>query len=149
MISFSTYKNKAISFCWIAGLLIFIAMLWILTQPLMARYLLRTVNRVFINTGQPHRIASSLAPGRENSSLLGYWYSMVNSQDRMFVFTIMRDGILIPLGVIVSPEGDLKDMIPLSAHAMQIMDELPDKVQQMYASRIEKAAKNNEGRKTR
>jgi hypothetical protein len=149
MINFSTYKNKAISFCWIAGLLILIAMLWILTQPLMARYLLRTVNRTFINTGQPHRIAFSLALSRENTSLLGYWYSIVNSQDRMFIFTIMRDGILVPLGVIVSPEGDLKDMIPLSAHAMQIMDELPDKVQQMYASRIERAAKNNGGRKIR
>jgi hypothetical protein len=149
MINFSKYKDKAISFCWIAGLLILIAMLWILSQPLMARYLLRTVNRAFINTGQPHRITSSLAPSRENSTLLGYWYSIVNSQDRMFVFTIMRDGILVPLGVIVSPEGDLKDMIPLSAHAMQIMDELPDKVQQIYASRIEKAAKNNGGRKTR
>jgi hypothetical protein len=149
MINLPTYKNKAISFCWIAGLLILIAMLWILTQPLMARYLLRTVNRVFINTGQPHRIASFLAPSRENSSLFGYWYSMVNSQDQMFVFTIMRDGILVPFGVIISYEGDLKEMIPLSAHAMQITDELPDKIMQMYASRIEKAAKNNEGRKTR
>jgi hypothetical protein len=149
MINLSAYKNKAISFCWIAGLLILIAILWILTQPLMARYLLRTVNRAFINTGQPYRIASSLAQSRENSSLFGYWYSMVNSQDRMFVFTIMRDGILVPFGVIISPDGDLKNMIPLSAHAMQIMDELPDKIKQMYASRIEKAAKNNEGRKTR
>jgi hypothetical protein len=148
MIKFSAYKNKAISFCWIAGLLILIAMLWILTQPLIARDLLRTVNRAFINTGQPYRIASPLASSMENSSLFGYWYSIVNSQDRMFVFAIMRDGILVPLGVIISPEGNLKDMIPLSVHAMQIMDEFPDKVQRIYASRIEKAAKNN-GRRIR
>jgi hypothetical protein len=149
MINFYAYKNKAISVCWIAGLLILIALLWILTQPLMARYLLRTVNRAFINTGRPYRIASSLTQGRENSSLLGYWYSMVNTQDRMFVFAFLRDGILVPLGAIVSPEGDVKEMIPISAHAVQIMDELPDKIQQIYATRIEAAAKNDGGRKTR
>jgi hypothetical protein len=149
MINLSAYKNKAISFSWIAGLLILIAMLWILTQPLMARYLLRTVNRAFISTGQPYRIASYLALNRDNSSLLGYWYSMPNTQDRMFVSAIMRDGILVPIGVIVSPEGDVKEMIPLSAHAIQIMDELPLNIQNMYAARIEAAAKNNGGRKTR
>jgi hypothetical protein len=149
MINFSAYKNKAISFCWIAGLLIFISLLWILTQPLMARYLLRTVNRTFINTGQTHRIASYMAQNRENSSLWGYWYSMVNTQDRMVVFAFMRDGILVPLGGIVSPEGDVKEMIPLSAHAMQVMDELPINIQQMYAARIEAAAKNSRGGRTR
>jgi hypothetical protein len=60
----------------------------------------------------------------------------------MFVSAIIRDGILVPLGVIVSPEGDVKEMIPLSAHAAQIMYELPNVVQQMYAARIEAAAKN-------
>jgi hypothetical protein len=149
MISLSAYKNKAVSFCWIAGLLILIALLWILTQPLMARYLLRTVNRAFISTGQPHRIASYLAQNRENSSLFGYWYSMANTQDRMFVSALIRDGILVPLGVIVSPEGDVKEMVPLSAHAVQIMDELPDKIQQMHSARIEAVVKNNGGRKTR
>jgi hypothetical protein len=149
MIKFSAYKNKAISFCWIAGLLILIALLWILTQPLMTYYLLRTANRTFVSTGQPHRIASSLAQNRENSSLLGYWYSMINTQDRMFVFAIMRDGILVPLGAIVSPEGDVKEMIPLSSHAVQIMDELPNKVRQIYAARIETAAKNIRGGRAR
>jgi hypothetical protein len=149
MINFSAYKNKAVSFSWIAGLLILISLIWILTQTLMARYLLRTVNRTFINTGQPHRAVSSLAQSRENSSLLGFWYSMANTQERLFVSAIMRDGILVPLGAIVSPEGDVKEMIPLSAHAEQVMDELPLNIQRMYAARIETAAKNDGGRNTR
>jgi hypothetical protein len=149
MINLSAYKNKAISFCWIACLLILIALLWILTQPLMAYYLLRTVNRTFIKTGQPYRIASSLAQNRENSSLWGYWYSLANTQDSIIVFAFMRDGILVPLGGIVSPEGDVKEMIPLSAHAAQVMDELPINIQQMYVARIEKDAKNNKGGRAR
>jgi hypothetical protein len=149
MINFSAYKNKVISFSWIAGLLILISLIWIMTQPLMARYLLRTVNRTLINTGQPHRAVSSLAQSRENASLLGFWYSMANTQERLFVSAIMRDGILVPIGVIVSPEGDVKEMIPLSAHAAQVMDELPLNIQRMYAARIEASAKNDGGRKTR
>jgi hypothetical protein len=129
--------------------LILIALLWVLTQPLQTHYLLRTVNRTLINSGHPHRVSESLAQNKGNPYLLGYWYSMISTEDRMFVFALPRDGILVPLGAIVSSEGDVKEMIPLSAHAAQVIDEIPASVQRMYAARIEAAAKTNGGMKTR
>ena len=149
MINSSDYKDRAISLGWIAGLLIIISLLWILTQPLQERYLLRTVNRAFITAGQPYRVTASLAQNGKNAFLLGYWYSMLNTTDRMFVFAVIRDGILVPLGARVSANGDVEEIIPLSAHAVQTMENIPHSVMRMYVARIEAIAKRSDGGKAR
>ena len=139
------YKDSAVFFGWIAGLLIIISLAWFLTQSVQSRNLLRTVNRMFVTTGQPHRLASHLTMNAKNSFLLGYWFTMHNSTDRMFVFAPVRDGILVPLGARVTANGEVEEIIPLSSHAMQTMENLPKSVLQMYIVRIESAAKNNAG----
>ena len=146
---FKKYKDRAISFGWVLGLLILIALLWILTQPIQANTLLRTVNRVFITAGQPYRIASHLPHTGKNSHFLGFWYSMQNTSDRMFVFAVMQDGILAPLGARVTSNGDVEELIPLSAHAVQIMEKIPQNILQMHIVKIETAAKNSAGGRTR
>jgi hypothetical protein len=76
---------------------------------------------------------------------MGVWYSMNNSSSDMFVFVIMWDGILIPCGALVSPEGKVGALIPLSGHAKQIMGWLPQSVVGMYIRRIEAAAAGRGG----
>jgi hypothetical protein len=133
-------KDKAILLAWIAGLLILICVLWILTQPVQAKYLLRTVNSVFITAGDSRRVASHISRSGGKAGLLGYWYSMYNSADQMFVFTFFQDGIFVPLGAVVSSDGSVNDIIPLSAHAVKVFDNLPQNILQMYVTRIESAA---------
>jgi len=140
-------KDKAILCGWVAGLLIIIASLWIFTQPLQANTLLRTVNNVFISAGDSRRILRYEGGSMENSSLLGYWYSMYNSTDKLFVFTVFQDGIMVPLGAIVSANGTVEEILPLSAHAAQTFDNMPFSILRMYITRIEAAALvNMEGR---
>jgi len=140
-------KDKAILFGWIAGLLIIIASLWIFTQSLQANTLLRTVNNAFISAGDSRRILRYEGRGRENLNLLGYWYSMYNSMDKFFVFTVFQDGIMVPLGAVVSDNGTVNEIIPLSAHAVQTFDNMPLSILQMYVTRIEAGAlANMEGR---
>jgi hypothetical protein len=133
-------KDKAILFGWIAGLLIIIASLWILTQPLQANNLLRTVNNVFISAGDSRRLLRYEGVSRERPGLLGYWYSMYNSVNKMFVFPVFQDGILVPLGAIVSANGTVEEIIPLSAHAAQTFDSMPRSILQIYVTRIEAEA---------
>ena len=137
-------KDKAVLFAWIAGLLLLISMLWIFTQPLQSYYLMRSVNNVFINSDDMRRLSSSIPRKSEKTNLLGHWYTMFNSTDTMFVFTVFQDGILIPLGAIVSPAGTVEDLIPLSAHAVQVFETLPKSILQMYISRIEYAVQEGE-----
>jgi hypothetical protein len=133
-------KDKAVLLGWIAGLLVLISLIWIFSQPLQAHYLLRSINNVFINNNDERRVINYIQKKHEKTGLIGYWYSMYNTKDLMFVFTVFQDGILVPLGAIVSDNGNVQEIIPLSAHAVQIFDNLPRSILQMYVRRIEKAA---------
>jgi hypothetical protein len=145
MINSDSIKNKAIIFGWVIGLLFFLSLIWILSQPLQKSYLLRTINNVLISNEDSRRITEYKGANNGKTSLFGYWFLMYDSTDSMFVFAAFQDGILVPLGAIVSANGSVDDIIPLSAHAMQIADKLPISVLQVYITRIEAAAANIRG----
>jgi hypothetical protein len=138
------FKNKMVLICWIAGLLLIISVFLISTQNLQAKYLMRTTNNIFISRDDSRRITDLIIPKTGKSDLMGYWYHFFNSQDIFFIFTVFQDGILVPLGAVVS-QGYVKEIIPLSAHAEQIFDNLPQSVLQMYIRRIEDTANKMEG----
>lgn len=140
MINTSELKDKAILLGWISGLLAIIALIWILTQPLQTYHLLRTVNNVLSSSGSSQRVTAHIAHNTGRTGLLGYWYTMLNSTNRMFVFAVFQDGILIPLGAVVTADGNVDDIIPLSAHAVQIYDNIPQSILQIYIERIEEAS---------
>ena len=140
MIQMKGFKDKAILFGWIAGLLIIISMIWIFSQPLQTHNILRTVNSIFMNNNDSRRLSSHIPVKTDKADMLGYWYSMYNSPEMMFVFTIFQDGILIPLGAVVSDDGSVNEIIPLSAHAVQVFSDLPQSILQMYIKRIEAAS---------
>jgi hypothetical protein len=133
-------KDKVIVFGWIMGLLFFLSLLWIFSQPLQKYYLLRTINNVLISNGDSRRITEYKGANDGKAGLFGYWFLMYDSTDKMFVFAAFQDGILVPLGAIVSPNGSVSDIIPLSAHAMQVADKLPMSFLQVYIARIEATA---------
>jgi len=129
-------KDKAVLSCWIAGLLILISIIWIFTQNIQAFNLLRTVNDVLINNNDSRRVYSFIPVKTAKKGLLGYWFSMNNPENQMFVFTVFQDGILVPLGAVVS-SGTVEEIIPLSAHAVQVFDNLPQGILQTYIDKIE------------
>jgi hypothetical protein len=133
-------KDKIILLGWIAGLLLLISVIWILAQPALTFNLLRTVNNVFINNNDARRVSSYLQTKTGKAEIFGYWYSMYNSTNKMFVFTAFHDGILVPFGAVVSSNGTVSEILPLSAHAAQIFDAMPKSVLQMYSNKIEDAA---------
>jgi len=137
----NNFKDRTILFGWITGILGIIAVIWIFTENLQAHNLLRSVNYIFINSNDPRRITGYISDSKGKTGLFGYWFSMYDTTDRMFVFADVKDGILIPLGAIVSENGAVKEVIPLSAHAIQIFDTLPQSIIKMYIGRIEAVAK--------
>jgi len=136
-------KDKAVLLAWIAGLLLLISIFWILTQGLQANYLMRSVNSVLSSNNDSRRLSSPIQEKTASAGPLGYWFSISNSTDKLFVFNVFQDGILVPLGAIVSINDKVEEVIPLSAHAIQVFDALPKSILQMYINRIESAL--NEG----
>jgi len=131
-------KNKAVLLGWIMGLLLLISLLIIFTVPVQTYYLLRNINNVFINNNDTRRLTAYIKQKPGKAEPFGYWFSMLNSENRMFVFSFFKDGILIPLGAVVSADGAVEEVIPLSAHAVQAFESLPESLIQMYVRRIEK-----------
>jgi hypothetical protein len=134
-------KDKAILLGWIFGLLMIISVIWIISQPAHAFNLLRTVNNVFINNNDSRRISKYMPIKQGKASQLGYLYSMYNSSGYFFVFTVFQDGILVPLGAVISDNGSVEEIIPLSAHAVQIFDKIPESILQIHIRRIEATVK--------
>ena len=132
----SVVRDKIILTCWILGLLFAITLVWILFQPLQTMYLQRTVNSVLVSSGDSRRLESADRT-MSQAEVMGYWYTIRNSADKVFVFSFFRDGISIPLGVIVSDNGTVNEIIPLSYHAVQVFDTLSPSVLQVYINRIE------------
>jgi hypothetical protein len=133
-------KDKAILLGWIVGLLFFISLIWILTKPLQVHYLSRTVNTVLVAAGDSRRITEYVEYSGHNTTLMGHWFSMHGSTDKMYVFTFFQDGILVPLAAIVSYTGSVSEVIPLSAHATQVFDYIPQSILKLYITRIESMA---------
>jgi hypothetical protein len=136
-------KDKLILFGWIAGLLLLASVILFFSQPALAFNLMRSVNNVFIHNNDSRRLSAYLPAKTGKAEVFGYWYTMYNSANKMFVFTTFQDGILVPLGAVVTPHGDVDEVLPLSAHAEQIFDAMPKSVLQMYIYRIQDAAHIN------
>ncbi|MDR2500155.1 MAG: hypothetical protein LBD37_03615 [Treponema sp.] len=126
-------------FCaWFLGLLLLAGFLWLFTQPLRNRALIRSVNRVLSQYGEDKLEKTLLPwgmPGRAMQA--GTWYSVVNSEKQGIVFSIMREGrVGIFLGI-VSPAGRVDTLIPLSNNAIKMRERLPEAVMRLYIRRIE------------
>lgn len=140
-------QDKAVLLGWIIIVLFIMTLLWVLTAPAQKHYLFRTVNNVFVSLEDPRRVMPTEKQFPSRNGLLGYWFEMYNSSDYMFVFAAFKDGILIPIGAIVSENGHVEELIPLSSHAVQVFDNLPESVLQIYITRIERAFNESEGRR--
>jgi len=134
---FIKIKDKAILAAWITGIILLISMLWIFTQGVQASYLMRSVNKVFASNDDTRRAMAPIQQKSDSANMIGYWYSMINSTDKLFVFTVFNDGILVPLGAVVSEKGKVDEIMPLSEHAVYVFKALSEIVIQMYTNRIE------------
>lgn len=133
-------KDRAIFLGWVAGLVVAGALLWTLTQPLREDRLLRSVNRFLAAANDERQLAARLGRTQAASGQTGVWYSLRDSNAAMYIFTVMRDGILVPCGAHVSPDGTVAEIIPLGRHAVQVFDRIPPALMRIYIQRIESLA---------
>jgi hypothetical protein len=139
-------RDDAIFIGWIAGLLVAASLIWSLTRPLQTRYLMRAVNRALTAREDTRRLAAPVDRYAVSTNPIGVWYTMLNSDSGIFVFTIMRDGALVPCLAELSPEGRIRELIPLSGSSEQVLDHIPRSIVDVYIRRIEAAAAERNGR---
>ena len=136
----SSLKDRAILLGWVAGLILAAALLWSLTFHSRAFRLMRSTNQSFIETKDSRRLLSPVSRPFNGHFPLGCWYTLSGSDSLFFVFTVMKDGILVPYGAEISNDGKVTDIVPLGNHARQIVDRIPEGMVHVYLRRIESAA---------
>jgi hypothetical protein len=133
-------RDNAVFIGWIAGLCIAGSLLWSLTRPLQTQYLLRAVNKSLIAREDTRRLVRPEDRRPISTNPLGVWYTMIDPDSGMFVCAIAWDGALIPCGAELSPEGRVRELIPLSGSSEQLLDHIPRSIIAVYVRRIEAAA---------
>jgi hypothetical protein len=132
-------RDLGILLGWIAALILAGGLFWALTQPLRAGMLMRSANRVLAFTQEPYRLESAISPwgvsGR--ASQLGVWYTLINTGGRGVIFPLILRGSSLSFLAILSPEGSVEALIPLSGNSVKALGELSPDVRGMYIRRIE------------
>jgi len=132
-------KDRAILIGWIAGLVLAASLLWSISFPFRAGCLMRSVNKSLALAEDERRLSTALFRPYSVPVPMGCWYALAESGSLFYVFAIMRDGILVPCGAEISSDGEVQEIVPLGAHARQLMDRIPAGLVQVYARRIEAA----------
>ncbi|HCC36686.1 MAG TPA: hypothetical protein DEQ14_03205 [Treponema sp.] len=133
-------KDKALFLGWIAGFVIISALLWNLSGDFLSIKLMRAVNRSNNIIERNLRLDAPVSHQPDKPSPTGIWYTLENSKDLFFVFTIMQDGIMILCGAQVTPNGKVVEIFPVSGHAVKIFDHLSAGIVRIYTRRIEDIA---------
>jgi hypothetical protein len=129
-------KDGGILLGWIVGILAAGGLVWFFTQPLRTKALMRSVNGVLLSRGDSRRLAAHLSAPPEPERPLGVWFTRTDSAGRAVVFAMMDYGIQASFAAMLSPQGDLEELIPLSGHAERIQERLSPEFTQLYLRRI-------------
>jgi len=138
-------KDAAIFLGWIAGLVLIAGLCWFFTQPVRNVFLQKAVNRVLEQSGDVRRLDAPLlikSPGP-----FGSWFSVFEPPGRpaagssegtkAFVFSFIGGGFFFPCAAIVTPEGTVKEFIPLNKYGERMIKQVSPGILRIYARRIE------------
>jgi hypothetical protein len=143
----SRLKDISVFAGWIGGLLLIGILCWFLSAPVRSRLLMKAVNRVWVDRGDPRRLdaAIPLSELKPEALRLGTWYNMAYSREgsRAVVFTLAAEGHFFPCAAELNREGKVQEIIPLSRHGERIFRGLSPGSIRIYIRRIEGARGGN------
>ncbi|MDR2053436.1 MAG: hypothetical protein LBP80_08480 [Treponema sp.] len=136
-----TVKQWGLFAAWIGGLVLVGILLWGLTGSLRSQLIAMSVNKVLDRSGIPHRLDRATGalgkPGR--AMQLGSWFTLKNAGGRAVVFPLMSGPNTAAAMALLSPEGKVESLVPLSTGAVQVFERLPAGVAELYIRRAEEA----------
>lgn len=139
--------DTAILAGWIAGLLILAGLMWVLTQPVRNRFLVRAVNEVLEQRGDSRRVEVMSGSPPAGYFGMGSWYTMTpdparsgasdSERTRVFIFSFLGGGSFFPCAAVMTPEGRVGEFIPLNSYGVRMLSRISPGIVNIYARRIE------------
>ena len=137
----TTFKDTLIILAWIASILLIANICWFSTQALRYRLLIKSVNRVLIQSGDSRRIIESRE--RRGSLLTGSWFTMLDETPvgkRVLVFSFIVEGTFFPCAAVMTQDGKVEELIPLNSHGEKVLRRISPGILKIYTRRIEAEA---------
>jgi hypothetical protein len=136
-------KDSLLLGAWVGGILLLGTLLWLLTRSPREEALRHSVNQVLELRGDSRRLAVTL-PRRDlrwGVPLRGTWYARQDGEGWALVFSLMAEGTRLPCAALISPGGQVEELIPLSLSGEKLLARLPPEVTGLYIRRIEVEAR--------
>lgn len=134
-------KEWGLFAAWIGGLVLTGILLWALTGSLRSQIIITSVNKVLDRSDIPYRLYKTIGalgkPGR--AMQLGSWFTLRDTGGRAVVFPLMAGPNAAAVMALLSPEGKVESLVPLSTNAVQIFECLPAGAVRLYIRRAEEA----------
>jgi hypothetical protein len=135
---FANMGERGIFALWIAAIILSGTLLWGLTSNLREAITIQAVNRQLAEIGEERRVVSAIdsfaLSGRATQT--GIWCRL-NSNEKAVIFPLIANGIFSPCLGIINSEGNLANIIPLSANAKTAIERINPGFWQLWMRRIE------------
>jgi hypothetical protein len=139
------FKELGVLGGWLLGILLLGGLVWYGTQDARIRRMIRSVNMVLEAREDPRRLQAPLFPRLIPEQ--GSWFSLIGTQGKAVVFSVIAKGTFLPFAAMISPEGEVEELIPLTGNSIRMADCLSPETIAIYIRRIEAAAFRESARK--
>lgn len=133
----SGLKDLGIFAGWLMGIFLLGGLLWYGTQQARANMMIRSVNMVLEALDDPRRLRSPLS--FRSTQEQGSRFSLVGTNGRAVVFSIITEGTFVPFVAMISPEGKVEELVPLTGNPGYVLDRLTPGTITIHTRRIEAA----------
>jgi hypothetical protein len=142
-------REWGVIFAWIAGIVLIQALLWIFTGNIRERRCIQVVNRILAEKNDPGRIRR--IQSKEDRSALSeafvHWYEFENGEGRAAVFSVLSGGVPASCLAVISDDGKVTGIIPLSSHSARVLEHMPSGILSIYQRNLESGADREKERR--
>ena len=133
----SGLKDLGVFAGWLVGIFLLGGLLWYGTQQTRINMMIRSVNMVLDALEDPRRLKSPLSS--RSTPEQGSRFSLVGTNGRAVVFSIITEGTFVPFVAMISPEGKVEELVPLTGNPDRVLDRLSPGTLTIHTRRIEAA----------
>jgi diphthamide synthase subunit DPH2 len=141
----SRFKELGVLGGWLLGIFLLGGLLWYGTQGPRAQMMIRSVNKILEAREDPRRLQDPLFPWSTPEQ--GNWFSLVDAKGTAAVFSVVAGGTFVPFAAMISPDGKVEELIPLTGNSIRMTARLSPETMAVYVRRIEAAELRNSARR--
>jgi hypothetical protein len=131
----SGLKDLGVFIGWLMGIFLLGGLLWYGTQHARANVMIRSVNTVLDALDDPRRLKDPLS--FRSIQEQGGRFSLVGTNGRAVVFSIITEGTFVPFVAMISPEGKVEELVPLTDNPGYVWERLTPGTITIHTRRIE------------